>query len=181
MADLDLTQLPGFQPLTGIKASNFASAVIQFLFVAAGVLFFIFLLIGAVQWVASGGDKEGLDNARKKIKNAIIGLTIVLSIYALGGVLNAVFGVDLFSVCFPGPDTPASFSCPPSGVGSGGGGGGSGGGGGGGTATDCGGGLNIGQSGCLNGILYQCFPYGQSCNTNPTMQWPQNCPIGTCP
>lgn len=121
MADLDLTQLPssGFQPLTGVKFPNLASAVIQVLFVAAGVLFVIFLLVGGVQWVSSGGDKEGLDNARKKIKNALIGLIIVLGIYALGGVLNAVFSVDLFSVCFPGPDTPASFACPSSGIGQG--------------------------------------------------------------
>ena len=120
MADLDLTQLPssGFQPLTGVQFPNLASAVIQVLFVAAGVLFVIFLLIGGVQWVSSGGDKEGLDSARKKIKNALIGLTIVLGIYAFGGILNAVFGVDLFSVCFPGPDTPASFKCTSSGVGS---------------------------------------------------------------
>lgn len=178
MADLDLTQLPpsGFQSLTGIKAPNFASAVIQFLFVAAGVLFVIFLLIGGVQWVSSGGDKEGLDRAHRRIKNALIGLIIVLGIYALGGVLNGVFGVDLFSVCFPGPDTPASFKCPSSGVGSGGGGSG-----GGSPATDCGGGLNLGQTGCLGGTLYRCTPYGSGCNTNPTMQYSQNCPIGPCP
>lgn len=119
MADLDLTQLPpsGFQSLTGIQAPNLASAAIQFLFVAAGVLFFFFLLIGAVQWVSSGGDKEALDRARKKIKNAIIGLVIVLSVYAFGGILNGIFGIDLFSICFPGPDTPASFRCPSSGIG----------------------------------------------------------------
>ena len=175
----NLTNLPasGFQPLTGVQFPNLASAVIQVLFVAAGVLFVIFLLVGAVQWVSSGGDKEGLDNARKKIKNALIGLTIVLGIYAFGGFLNAVFGVDLFSVCIPGPDTPASFACPPSGVGSGS----PGSPGGPPAATDCGGGLNLGQTGCLAGTLYQCMPYGSGCNTNPTMQWPQNCPIGTCP
>jgi len=172
----NLTNLPssGFQPLTGVKFPNLASAVIQVLFVATGVLFVIFVLIGGVQWVSSGGDKEGLDSARKKIKNALIGLTIVLGIYAFGGILNAVFGVDLFSVCFPGPDTPAAFKCPPSGIGGGGRDGGS-------PATDCGGGLNLGQSGCLGKILYQCMPYGSGCNTNPAMQWPQNCPIGTCP
>lgn len=177
MADLDLTQLPpsGFQSLTGIKAPNFASAAIQFLFVAAGVLFFLFTLVGAVQWIASGGDKEGLDHARRKIKNALVGLIIVLGIYTLGGVLNAALGVDLFMVCFPGPDTPASFRCPSSGIGQGGNNGGNP------PATDCGGGLNLGQTGCLGPILYRCTPYGSDCNVNPAMQYPQNCPIGPCP
>lgn len=173
MADLDLTRLPSaqLQKLTLIKPTNLSSAIIQFMFVIAGVLFFLYFLTGAAQWVASGGDKEGLDKASKKIKHALIGLFIVLGIYGFGAILNGLTGVDLFRVCFPGPTTSA-FSCPPSGIGSGGGGGGGGGGGPPGTsACRCfnGGCASVGQIGYFNGGCYRCTttqwdgPIGGSC------------------
>lgn len=116
--DLDLTHLPApeLSALTTIKAPNLASAAIQLLFVAAGLGAFFYLIFGGLSWMLAGGDKEGTAKAGLIIKNALIGLTIVLCIYAFGATLNLIFGIDMFSVCFPGPDTPSAFVCPSSGL-----------------------------------------------------------------
>lgn len=116
--DLDLTHLPApeLSALTTIKAPNLASAAIQLLFVAAGLGAFFYLIFGGLSWMLAGGDKEGTAKAGMIIKNALIGLTIVLCIYAFGATLNLIFGIDMFSVCFPGPDTPSAFVCPSSGI-----------------------------------------------------------------
>lgn len=89
------------------------------LFAGAGTGAFIFLLWGAIQWVLAGGDKEGLEKARKKITGALIGLALVFSVYAFGTVANILFNVNIFNICIPGiargcgtlaPATPISGS-----------------------------------------------------------------------
>jgi hypothetical protein len=64
----------------------------------AGVISFIFLLWGGLQWIMAGGDKEGTEKARKKITAALIGLAIVFSAYALLYILRALFNIDLIQV-----------------------------------------------------------------------------------
>jgi hypothetical protein len=87
-----------FAGLNNIRPSNFVSAVINFMLGAAGVVAFIFLLWGGLQWILAGGDKEGTEKARKKITSALIGLAIVFSAYALLFIIRALFGVDLIAV-----------------------------------------------------------------------------------
>ena len=60
------------------------------LFVGVLVFFFI-LIIGAIQWISSGGDKQGLEAARGKISNALIGLVILFSIFAIANLIETFF------------------------------------------------------------------------------------------
>lgn len=55
----------------------------------AALLVFAFLIIGAIEWITSGGDKGKVEKARGKIVAAVIGLLIVASSYA---VLSLVLG-----------------------------------------------------------------------------------------
>lgn len=89
---------PRFAGLNNIRPSNFVSAAINFMLGAAGVIAFIFLLWGGLQWILAGGDKEGTEKARKKITSALIGLAIVFSAYALLFIIRALFGIDLIAV-----------------------------------------------------------------------------------
>jgi len=68
-----------FQTNIGIFLSKAIDAII----VAGGLLVLLFLLWGAVEWLTSEGDKEKLTGARDKIIHAIIGLAILVSIYAV--------------------------------------------------------------------------------------------------
>jgi hypothetical protein len=87
-----------FAGLNNIRPSNFVSAIINIFLGAAGVIAFIFLLWGGLQWILAGGDKEGTEKARKKITSALIGLAIVFSAYALLFIVRALFGIDVISL-----------------------------------------------------------------------------------
>lgn len=87
-----------FQPLANISPFDMLRVLVNFLLGIAGVAAFIFLLWGGLQWILAGGDKEGTEKARKKITNALIGLAIVFSAYALLFIIKTLFGINVFSV-----------------------------------------------------------------------------------
>jgi hypothetical protein len=86
---------PGFGTIQNLRPSQFLTTIINFFLGLAGVISFIFLLWGGIQWVMSGGDKEALDKSRKKISAALIGLSLVFSAYALIFIIRVLFGVSL--------------------------------------------------------------------------------------
>jgi len=71
------------------------SAVIGILLVIAAIAAFIFLILGGLQWITSGGDKTGMEAARNKITSAIVGLIIVAAAWALMLLLGEFTGVKL--------------------------------------------------------------------------------------
>lgn len=83
--------------ISGLRPSVLVSGAVNLLLGAAGIVAFFFLLIGGVQWILAGGDKEGTEKARKKITNALIGLAIVFSAYALLYILSALFNINLLN------------------------------------------------------------------------------------
>lgn len=62
-----------------------------------GLLVFVFLIWGGVEWLTAGGDKSKTESARTKITNAIIGLAIVASAFAVGAIISRFFGVNVGS------------------------------------------------------------------------------------
>jgi len=73
------------------------SSGIQFILIGAGLIAFIYLLLGGIQWITSGGDKAGVDAARQKILAAVIGLIIVFATWALIKVIEGFLGVCIVS------------------------------------------------------------------------------------
>jgi hypothetical protein len=73
----------------------FVSLIIQLLLIGIAISSFIYLLWGAFQWVTSGGDKEAVSKAQKRITNALIGLLITFSIFAILYLVRWMFGIDL--------------------------------------------------------------------------------------
>ncbi|HCS79203.1 TPA: hypothetical protein DIV55_05705 [Patescibacteria group bacterium] len=71
-------------------------AVVGVVLIIAAVLAFIFLLLGGIQWITSGGDKAGLEAARNKITNAIVGLIIVASAWAIMLLVGQFTGLEFF-------------------------------------------------------------------------------------
>ena len=51
--------------------------MVRLIFVIAGIAALFFLLWGAVQWVTSGGEKEGIEKARNRIVAAVVGLLML--------------------------------------------------------------------------------------------------------
>src|SRR3989338_7796149 len=57
--------------------------LIRFFFIIAGLAALVFLLLGALAWVTSGGNKENVDKARDKITNAVVGLIVIVAVLAV--------------------------------------------------------------------------------------------------
>ena len=90
-----------FSSISNYNVQSLATTAVNLILIIGTAASFFFLLWGAVQWIFSGGDKEGLEKARKKITTALIGLAILFSTFALGFLINAVFNVDIFNLCIP--------------------------------------------------------------------------------
>ena len=64
-----------------------------------GALIFLFILIiGAIQWMTSGGDKASLEGAKGKISNAFIGLVILFATFAIMLLIENFFGIKILSL-----------------------------------------------------------------------------------
>ncbi len=91
-------QDPNFGQLLNFSTYNLPNLVsvgVKFAFLLAALGAFFFLIMGALQWITAGGDKEGVEKARKKITGALIGLIILFLIYALAALLQTIFGIDI--------------------------------------------------------------------------------------
>src|SRR3989344_4610663 len=56
---------------------------IRAFFVIAGLAALFYLLLGALAWVTSGGDKDAVTAAREKIQAAVIGMILIVAVLAI--------------------------------------------------------------------------------------------------
>jgi TRAP-type C4-dicarboxylate transport system permease small subunit len=75
------------------------SVLLQAAIIFGGIFFFIFLIIGGLQWVTSGGDKEAVASARNKITSGLVGLIILVGAFAVIKIVETLFGVCIISGC----------------------------------------------------------------------------------
>lgn len=73
----------------GSIVSFFVSAIAVVAVLAA----LVFIIIGAFQWITSGGDKGKVESARNHIIAAIIGLVIVVLSFVIINVITTVLGI----------------------------------------------------------------------------------------
>lgn len=103
-------KLGSFQPATNAYSAGsetqagalanmekFISNVIGFLTVVGAVMFVIFFVMGAFQWITSGGDKGSLEKARNRMVQGILGLVILVASYSILGLLGSLVGLDLLN------------------------------------------------------------------------------------
>jgi hypothetical protein len=67
-------------------------------FIIGSVIFLFMLIIGAIQWISSGGDKQALEGARTRISNALIGIVILFATFAIIRVLEFFFKISILSL-----------------------------------------------------------------------------------
>ncbi len=90
-----------FGALGGLTLPGLISALIRLTLVVAAIVFFFILVIGGIQWIASGGDKAQTEAARNRITAALVGLVIVFAAWAIVALINTFFHVDIFSLSIP--------------------------------------------------------------------------------
>lgn len=76
--------------LIGIILKN----AISLLFIVGGIGTLVFFIWGALDWILSGGDKEKVASARKKMTNAIIGLVLLSLSYFIVGLVGDIVGFN---------------------------------------------------------------------------------------
>lgn len=87
-----ITGIQGKEPekLTG----SLISGILGLLLVVAGLASFFYFLIGGIRWITSGGDKTAVESARQQILNALVGLIIVFSTWAVMSFIFKFLGMD---------------------------------------------------------------------------------------
>ncbi len=95
----------------GFKIPNITDIltfIFRFFFIVAGLIALLYLLLGAMAWITSGGNKESVEKSREKIQAAVIGLILVFVVLAIVIVIENVFflpgqGLGLSKpIVFPG-------------------------------------------------------------------------------
>lgn len=76
----------------------FIPMLLSLAIIVAAVIFFFVFLIGGIRWIMSGGDKAQIEAARNTIMNALIGLVIVLSLFAILKFVEQLFGISLLQI-----------------------------------------------------------------------------------
>lgn len=69
--------------------------LIRIFFVVGGLVALLYLLLGALSWITSGGNKENVDKAREKIQAALIGVILIFAVLAIVGVIEKMLGIGL--------------------------------------------------------------------------------------
>jgi len=94
--EVDLKPPADFVELGTITVTKMVAGIISFLMIIASFIFFIMLVLGGVKWIMSEGDEAKVKTARDQVQNALVGLVVVFSAWAIMQLIEAVFGVDLF-------------------------------------------------------------------------------------
>lgn len=76
----------------------FIPNLIGLAFIIGVLIFFFIIIVAAIQWISSGGEKASIEVARGKITSALIGLIILLSVYAIIKLIETFFGIDILKI-----------------------------------------------------------------------------------
>ena len=73
----------------------FVGASLNLAFMVAGVLVFVYLVWGGIQYLTSGGDSSKVQEAQSRITTALIGFSILAVSYAIIRLISYFFGIQL--------------------------------------------------------------------------------------
>lgn len=90
-----------FLPLAPLTVQDWIRFSISGLLVFGCVAFFLYFLIGGVQYILAGGEKEATQKASRRITHGAIGLLILLSSFAIIYLVGAIFGSSFTAFTIP--------------------------------------------------------------------------------
>ena len=90
-------QAPPGLPQGGIDVVSKASGnALTILIIIAVILALIYLILGGIQWITSGGDKAKVQASRTKLTYAIVGLLVAMGAFFIVSIVGTFFNVKLF-------------------------------------------------------------------------------------
>lgn len=75
--------------------SRLIPALVSLGFVIGSLVFLFILIVGAIKWMSSGGDKAQYEAARQKVGSALVGIVILFSVFAVLNLAECFFGIGL--------------------------------------------------------------------------------------
>ena len=87
LGKININLLPG-------TANEIISLATSLVLAFAGLIFFAMLVMGGFRFLTAGGDEKSVQEARKSLTNAAIGLIIVVSAFAISQILFTIFGLN---------------------------------------------------------------------------------------
>ena len=106
-ATKDLGVLEGIGPLGGegqdftdkedalLRFNDYITLVVTLMTVISFIWFIVQLMTAAGAWLASGGDKQKLQEAQKKITHSILGITVIISAIFLIKLVEIILGIQI--------------------------------------------------------------------------------------
>ncbi|MBU0978699.1 MAG: hypothetical protein ABIJ03_01810 [Patescibacteria group bacterium] len=76
------------------------TGALGFIMAIAALLVFLYLILGGIQWITSGGDKGKTEEARNKITSAVIGLIVLAAAYAVLQIMLGFLGLTSITDAF---------------------------------------------------------------------------------
>ena len=87
---IDIEGVPDdFQTFEGVISSIFSIVII-----VAGIAFVVLFLIGGIQYLVSMGNEDGSKKARQLMLDAVVGLVIVVTAWAIGTYVLSLLGLN---------------------------------------------------------------------------------------
>lgn len=88
------------QPVTNSEAASkgvgsMITNVITLIFSFSSIAVVLYFLWGAFDWIMSGGDKEKVGSARRKMTTAIVGLLLLSLTFAIMGIISQITSVNI--------------------------------------------------------------------------------------
>lgn len=77
-----------------VKVENIPQLVINLIFALAGFLAVVYLMYGGIRYMTSRGDKMAVEDARKHIVSAVIGLVVVIGTFVIIQFVFTLLGAD---------------------------------------------------------------------------------------
>lgn len=94
-ATLNFSTTKDFEAVTTATPDSFLTGVISISLIVAIVVFLFILITGGIKWITSNGDEKKLTVARSQITNALVGLFLILSSYAILNLIELFFGIKI--------------------------------------------------------------------------------------
>ncbi|OGE26818.1 hypothetical protein A3H85_01285 [Candidatus Daviesbacteria bacterium RIFCSPLOWO2_02_FULL_40_8] len=82
----------------GTPVGTLLSNALTIIFVIAALAVLFMLIIGAFQWITSGGDKEKVGKARDRITQALVGLAILALAFLITVVVGQVLSINILDI-----------------------------------------------------------------------------------
>ncbi|MGI5828108.1 MAG: pilin [Patescibacteria group bacterium] len=79
------------------RLEDLISNAVGTLTLVAGLYFLVMFIIGGLTWASAGGKSDSVENAKKRMTNAAIGLIVVVAAYSITFIIGSILGIEFLN------------------------------------------------------------------------------------